>query len=132
MNTWPNGAVPPPDIVTVTVAVPALPSLVARIVLVPAATARTSPLAVTVATAELSDVQAMLRPARMFPEESRGVALSRSVSPTRRLAELGAMLTDATGMPRRLGNSQAATRATARIAGRTRGSDIRTSMAALL
>src|SRR5712691_9802554 len=127
MNTWPN-PLPPPDAVTVTAAVPVLPSLVARIVLEPAATARTSPLDVTVAMAELSEVQAMLRAVRMFPAESHGVAVSRSVSPTWRLAELGARLTDATGTPGRLGSSQAVQRATARIAGRTRGSDIRTSL----
>src|SRR4051812_11469031 len=82
---------------TVMVAVPVLPSLVAVIVTDPAATAATSPLAETVATAGVPLDQVTIRPVSTFPTESSVVALSCTVVPTFRLLLAGDMLTDATG-----------------------------------
>src|SRR6266487_398877 len=84
--------------VTVIVAVLLFPSLVARIVAVPALSPVTSPLEFTVATAAESEDQVIVRPVSAFPAESRGVAVSRRVSPTWIPAELGATVTDATGI----------------------------------
>ena len=53
--------------VTVTVAVPLLPSLVAVIVAVPGATPVTTPADVTVATAALLDVHVMTRSVTIMP-----------------------------------------------------------------
>ncbi len=64
---------------TVTNAVPLCPSLVAVIVAAPVATAVTSPLPFTLATAPLLDCQVMTRPVNGFPLASRGVAVSCAV-----------------------------------------------------
>src|SRR5439155_26693346 len=64
---------------TVTTAVPLCPSLVAVIVAEPVATAVTSPLPFTLATAPLLDCQVMTRPVNGFPLASRGVAVSCAV-----------------------------------------------------
>src|SRR5258706_4868582 len=98
MKTWPACGTPPvPGLVTVTTAVPVFPSLVARIVAVPALTAVTSPLALTVATDAESEDQAIVRPVRTLPAESRVEAARCSVSPTWIPAELGLTVTEATG-----------------------------------
>jgi hypothetical protein len=63
--------------VTVTAALPVLPSLVAMMLAVPTLTAVTSPVDVlTVATTELSELQVMVRPVRTRPFESSRVALA--------------------------------------------------------
>src|SRR5437870_4164245 len=67
--------------VTLIVAVPFLPSLVAMIVAVPAATPATRPLPLTVATAALLDVHVTLRPVSVFPAESVVTAVSCTVAP---------------------------------------------------
>src|SRR4029077_20672621 len=95
------------DGVTVTVAtgtaftviadVPLLPSDVAVIVAVPTATAVTSPLPSTVATAVLLLPQVTTRPDNGLPFASLGVAVSCSVSPTTTLAGAGVTVTEATG-----------------------------------
>jgi hypothetical protein len=84
--------------VTVTVAVPLCPSLVAVIVAVPAATPVTSPLPLTVATADALVAQVTTRPVSAFPTESRGVAVSCTVAPTPTLAVAGLTVTVATGI----------------------------------
>jgi len=61
---------------TVTVAVPVLPSEVAAMVLEPAVTAVTSPVALTVATALFEVDQTRARPASGAPFASFGVAVS--------------------------------------------------------
>src|SRR2546428_11148487 len=83
--------------VTVTVAVPFLPSLVAVIVAVPAATPVTSPLPFTVATAGLSLAHVTVRPASGVPLASSGVAVSCTVNPARTEGAGGLTITDATG-----------------------------------
>src|SRR4029077_6110584 len=95
------------DGVTVTVAtgtaftviadVPLLPSDVAVIVAVPTATAVTSPLPSTVATAVLLLAQVTTRPDSGLPFASFGVAVSCTVSPTTTLAGAGVTVTEATG-----------------------------------
>src|SRR2546428_699016 len=82
---------------TVTAALPLLPSLVAVIVTVPAATPVTRPLAETVASVGFELAHATDRPASTFPAASFGVALSCSVPPTRRFANAGLTTTEATG-----------------------------------
>src|SRR3989449_294696 len=82
---------------TVTAALPLLPSLVAVIVTAPAATPVTSPVAETVAMPALELVHATDRPASTFPAASFGVALSCCVPPTRRFADAGLTTTEATG-----------------------------------
>src|ERR687888_1744553 len=82
---------------TVTLAVPFLPSLVAVIVAVPAATPVTSPLELTVATEMLLLDQVTVRPVRALPAESFGVAASCVVPATVMLAVAGLTVTDATG-----------------------------------
>jgi hypothetical protein len=82
--------------VTVTVAVPLFPSLVAVMVAVPAATPVTSPLPLTVAAALLLVAQVTTRPVSAFPAESRGVAVSCTVAPTATLAVPGLTATVAT------------------------------------
>jgi hypothetical protein len=62
--------------VTVTVAVPVFPSVVAEIVAVPAPTPVTSPAAETVATALFDDVQVIPNPVMALPLTSVGVAVS--------------------------------------------------------
>ena len=68
--------------VTVTVAVPDLPSLVAVMSDVPGATAVTVPSGVTVATPGVPDVHVMARPVRMLFCTSRVVAVRDPVPPT--------------------------------------------------
>src|SRR6266566_1243664 len=82
---------------TVTVAVALFPSLVAVIVAAPAATPITSPVASTPAMAALLVAQVMVRPARELPFASSGVAVSRSVPPTRTVEDAGFTTTDITG-----------------------------------
>src|SRR6266567_3785717 len=82
---------------TVTLAVPLFPSLVAVIVAGPAATPITSPVASTPAMAALLVAQVMVRPARELPFASSGVAVSRSVPPTRTVEDAGFTTTDITG-----------------------------------
>src|SRR4029077_3874498 len=83
--------------VTVSAEVPLLPSDVAVIVAVPTATAVTSPLPSTVATAVLSLDQVTTRPDNGLPFASLGVAVSCTVSPTTTLAGDGVTVTEATG-----------------------------------
>src|SRR5438445_10631413 len=87
----------PATAVTVIVAVPFFPSLVAVIVAAPAATPVTTPLPFTVATAVLPLAQVTTRPASGFPLASLGVAVSCTVWPTGTLAVAGLTATDATG-----------------------------------
>src|SRR6266487_3748023 len=82
---------------TVTAAVPLIPSLVAVIVAEPAATAVTRPLAFTVATAALLDVQVTVRPVSELPAASFSAATNVRVLPPKRLAVAGLTVTDATG-----------------------------------
>src|SRR3989441_6136238 len=84
-------------LVTVTVAVPPLPSLVAVIIADPAATPVTTPLALTVAVAPLLVAHITTRPLSAFPPASLGVAVSCTVCPTVTLADAGLTATDATG-----------------------------------
>ena len=84
-------------VVTLTVPVPVIPSLVARIVAEPAATPVTSPLPLTADTPVLLLAQLIARPASTLPFESFGVAASCTVAPTDRLADAGVTVTRATG-----------------------------------
>src|SRR5207249_7971932 len=84
--------------VTVTLAVPLCPSLVAVIVTgPPAATPLTSPLPFTLAIALLLDCQVITRPVNGLPLASRGVAVSCTVCPIATVPELGVTVTAATG-----------------------------------
>jgi hypothetical protein len=83
--------------VTVTVAVPLFPSLVAVMVAVPAATPVTNPLPFTVAIVALLLAHVIVRPVSVFPAESFGVAVSCVVAPTPTVAVAGLTVTDATG-----------------------------------
>src|SRR6266436_5581584 len=83
--------------VTLSVALPAFPSLVAVIVAVPAATPLTSPLLLTVAILVLLLAHVTGRPVSAVPAESFGLAVSCAVCPTVRLAVAGATATAATG-----------------------------------
>src|SRR5712691_409091 len=82
---------------TVTVARPVIPSLVALIVAVPAATPVTRPPVDTVATPRALDAHVTVRPLSGLPFASFGVAVSCTVCPTITLGDAGLMLTDATG-----------------------------------
>ena len=84
-------------VATVTPDVPLTPSLVAVIVVVPAAIAATNPFPPTVATAVLLLDQVTTRPDSALPLASFAVAVSCSVCPTDRLAGEGLTLTEATG-----------------------------------
>jgi len=84
--------------VTVTVALPLCPSLVAVIVADPAAFAVTSPLALTVATTVLLLAHVTTRPASGAPLESRGVAVNCPVCATVRPRLAGVTSTLATGV----------------------------------
>jgi len=84
--------------VTVMLAVPFLPSLVAVTVAVPAAVAVTSPLLPTVATAGLLDDQVTVRPVRMFPTESFTVVVNCCVAATGMVTLAGLKLMPATGV----------------------------------
>src|SRR5207248_2132960 len=88
----------PAGTLTVTCACPLLPSLVAVIAVLPAATALTRPLLSTLATAGLPLVQLTGRPDRAPPLASFGVAVSCCAEPTVRLALGGVTVTDATGV----------------------------------
>src|SRR5207244_1695493 len=83
--------------VTVTAAVPLLPSLNAVIVAEPGATPATWPLGLTRATLVSPLAHVTLRPVRVLPAESRGVAVSWTVCPTATLAVAGDTVTEATG-----------------------------------
>ena len=61
---------------TATVAVPVTPSADAETVTVPAVTPLTSPAALIVATAGVSDVQVNVRPVSAVPDASKAVAAS--------------------------------------------------------
>src|SRR5437016_5514215 len=83
---------------TVTLAVPLCPSLVAVSVTgPPAATPLTSPLPFTLAIALLLDCQLIARPVKGLPLASRGVAVSCTVCPIATVPELGVTVTAATG-----------------------------------
>src|SRR5436309_4597056 len=84
-------------VLTVIVAVPLCPSLVAVIVAAPAVTPVTTPLPLTVATAVLLLPQLTGRPDNGLPLASFGVAVSCTVWPTCTDAVLGLTVTDATG-----------------------------------
>ncbi|HEY5492057.1 MAG TPA: hypothetical protein VIK25_12765 [Gemmatimonadaceae bacterium] len=86
--------------VTVTAAVPDLPSFVAVIVELPTATAVTSPLAVTVAFVASELLHVIVRPERTLPPPSRTVAVNCCVKLTDIEAVEGVTATDATGFPR--------------------------------
>jgi len=83
--------------VTVTAAVPIWPSLVAVIVAVPAAFPVTTPLLLTAATVVLLLAHVTVRPVSVFPAESLVTAVNCWVAPTRKLADAGLTVTDATG-----------------------------------
>src|SRR5438552_12747745 len=85
--------------VTVTLAVPLCPSLVAVIVADPAAAAVTSPLPSTLATDVLLLDHVTVRPASAVPLASFGVAVGCTVRPTGTAPEGGATLPDATRDP---------------------------------
>src|SRR5256885_9431479 len=83
--------------VTVTVAVPLFPPLVAVIVAVPAPTPVTSPAALTLATPAVLVAHVIVRPVTVRPNESFGVPVSCTVLPAETLAVAGLTLTEATG-----------------------------------
>src|SRR2546426_10494000 len=83
-------------IVTVIVAVLLLPSLVAVIVAGPGVTPATRPLPLTVATLVSPLAHVTVRPVRVPPPKSLGVAVSCSVCRTRMLAVAGEIVTEAT------------------------------------
>src|SRR5436309_9754194 len=83
--------------VTVTLAVPLCPSLVAVIVAAPGATALTRPLPLTVATAVFPLAHVITRPPRAFPLASCGVAVSCTVCPCGIVTAGGVTATAATG-----------------------------------
>src|SRR5258708_2610249 len=82
---------------TVIVALPLLPSLVAVMAVAPAATPVATPVALTVANPVLPDVQAIVRPVKVLPAESRSVAVNVAVPPTALVAVEGVTVTEATG-----------------------------------
>jgi hypothetical protein len=83
-------------LLTATAAVPVFPSLVAVIVTAPGATADTSPVEDTVATAGALEAQVTGRPVRRLPAASNGVAASCVVPPTTTAAVAGLMTRAAT------------------------------------
>jgi hypothetical protein len=84
--------------ITVTVALPVIPSLVAAMVAVPAATAVTMPEGLfTVATAMLLVDHVTERPVKVLPLPSRSVAVNCCVAAGKMLAVLGVTATEATG-----------------------------------
>ena len=85
---------------TTTVAVPLLPSDDAVRVIVPVASARTIPVALTVATVALDDVHVIVRPGSPLFCASRGMAVKASESPTSMVSSPGETNTDATGITR--------------------------------
>src|SRR2546428_10994194 len=82
---------------TVMLAVPLWPSLVAVIVAAPATTPVTSPLLLTVAIVLSLDDQPIARPVKGVPLASRGVAVSCDLCPIATVAQLGVTVTAATG-----------------------------------
>ena len=81
-----------------TVAVALCPPLLAVIVAVPAWTAVTTPLALTVAVVSLLDVQTIVRPVNTFPDASLTIAVYVTVSPNdARVSIAGVTVMDATG-----------------------------------
>src|SRR5216117_487972 len=82
---------------TVMLAVPLCPSLVAVMVTAPATTPVTSPLLFTVAIVLSLDDQLIARPVKGLPLASRGVAVSCTVCPIATVPELGVTVTAATG-----------------------------------
>ncbi len=82
--------------VTVTVALPVWPPLVAVMVAVPEVTPATRPAAVTVATCVLVEFQVTVRPVRTLPAASRTVATAFAVLPVRIEVGVKATVTDAT------------------------------------
>src|SRR6058998_671354 len=82
--------------VTVTVALPLCPSLIAVIVTAPTATPVTSPL-LTIAIPGALDVHVIERPGSGLPFASRGVAVSTATWPIATLADAGLTVTEATG-----------------------------------
>src|SRR5690349_7570128 len=95
MSPAPTSVTVAPTDVTVTLALPLVPSLVAVIVVAPAATPVTRPFPFTAATALLPLDQLIVRPDRGFPFASSGVAVSCSVWPTGTAADAGLTTTDA-------------------------------------
>src|SRR5438270_6505792 len=87
---------PPPGAVTVTLATPLRPSLVAVIVARPGATPPTRPSFVTAATLESLVVHETTRPATGVPCASSGTALSWTLWPTGTSTDLGLTATEAT------------------------------------
>src|SRR5437016_1136599 len=85
-----------PSLVAVMAVVPLLLSLVAVIVAAPAATPVTRPFPFTAATALLPLDQLIVRPDSGFPFASSGVPVSCSVWPTGTVADAGLTTTDAT------------------------------------
>jgi hypothetical protein len=83
--------------VTVNVAEPEMPSLVAVITALPAATAVTEPELVTVATPVLLLANVIVRPLNVFPLASFSVTTAWVACPTVRLPLLSATVTAATG-----------------------------------
>jgi hypothetical protein len=83
--------------VTVSVALPLFPSLVAVIVAVPGATELTTPALDTVATTVLSELQSIVRPVRTPPFASRVVAVAWVVCPASTDARARETVTAATG-----------------------------------
>jgi len=81
--------------VTLSVAVPLCPSLVAMMVVVPALTARTAPVPLTVATAALPDAHVTTRPVSTFPLASLFVAVACVVPPTVNVGAASATATEA-------------------------------------
>jgi hypothetical protein len=82
--------------VTVIVAVPVMPSLVALTLVVPTLTPDTTPLELTDATPGFALVQLITRPVRTALFASRVTALNCTAPPRRAIAGLGETLTDAT------------------------------------
>lgn len=82
---------------TVMVAVALFPSLVAVMIALPADTAATVPLASTVATPGVFDIQVMKRPLSAIPFASFRTAVMVVADPTTRLAVVGVSVTVATG-----------------------------------
>jgi hypothetical protein len=82
---------------TVTLACADWPSEVAVTVAPPAATARTSPVEETVATAVFVHVHVTVRPLKTFPRESLSVAVNWYVPPTASETEVAFNVTLATG-----------------------------------
>jgi hypothetical protein len=83
--------------VTVTAAEPWIPSLVAVMVALPAATPVTTPFADTVAAPVFEELQLTVRPVSVAPLASRVVAESCTVLPATTVAVVGATATLATG-----------------------------------